>query len=171
MTAPAIADQITAATRTRATTQGDRFRLGTISSWPYAGYSHAKPSYLSGSVYKLACDIFEEFTRIAYFADSGHSLVIEAEVPFATLRTSIFRHDSRVAGGSWDRCLCDLFLHRRCENRALARFDHISISHWDGAMTTQSRSMSRRRVNSPTFLDRAIPRDSGKFSPALKGSF
>jgi hypothetical protein len=68
--------------------QGGSLPTGTFIALQYAGFAHADAFFdTSGNqVANSHANVWEEFTRFAYFASlGGHPFVIEAELPFATL--------------------------------------------------------------------------------------
>jgi len=81
-------DQITAATRTRATTKGDRFRLEHFSS---CSTQLLTPSFVPqrGAYYQLACEYIRGVTRIAYFAELWPSLVMKRKCRFFATLTDV----------------------------------------------------------------------------------
>jgi hypothetical protein len=155
---------------------GGSLPVGTFVAIQYLGYFHAN-AFIDSTGHELAnshANIFEEFTRFAYIGElGGHRLVIEAEVPFATLTdVNIPGTNNLVAGG-----LVDPVLHVTYFFIADAK-----IERWFGFtnylfLPLGTSFDSQKAVNVATahqFTD--VPQIGyteglGKFSPALKGVF
>src|ERR1700693_2227049 len=68
--------------------QAGSLPTGTFIALQYAGFAHSNSfvDTAGNAVPNSHANTWEEFTRFAYFSQLfGHPLVIEAEVPFATL--------------------------------------------------------------------------------------
>jgi hypothetical protein len=85
---------------------GGSLPVGTFIALQYLGYWHAN-AFIDSTGHELPgshAKIFEEFTRFAYFTELvGRRLVVEVEVPFATLTdVNIPGTNNLVAGGLVD---------------------------------------------------------------------
>jgi hypothetical protein len=119
-------------------------------------------------------NIFEEFTRFAYFSElAGHPFVIEAEIPFATLtNVNIPGTNNRIAGG-----LVDPVVH-------LTYFfvNDAKVQRWLG-FTNYFYLPFGRRYDNQSVVNVSTARQFSdvtqigytegleKFSPSLKGVF
>jgi hypothetical protein len=156
--------------------QGGSLPIGTFLFLQYAGYSHANAFVTSaGSVLPNShANIFSEFTRVAYFAELwGHPLVIEAEVPFATLTdVNIPGTNNRVAGGLVDPVfhLTYFFIADAKTERwlGLTNYFYFPLGRRYDNESPVNVSTARQFTDVPQI---GYTEGLGKFSPALKGFF
>jgi hypothetical protein len=104
--APAIAGSDNSSDTYAGDYTGGSLPNGTFVAIQYLGYFHAD-AFIDSTGHELPnshANIFEEFTRFAYIGQlGGHPLVIEAEIPFATLTdVNIPGTNNLVAGGLVD---------------------------------------------------------------------
>jgi hypothetical protein len=97
--------------------EGGSLPDGTFVALQYFGYAHAD-AFIDSTGHELPnshANIFYEFTRFAYIGQLGdHPLVIEGEIPLATLTAvNIPGTNNLVSGGALGpRDSLDLFFHR-----------------------------------------------------------
>jgi hypothetical protein len=148
---------------------------GTFIALQYAGFAHSN-AFVDTTGNQLPnshANIFEEFTRFAYFTQlGGHPLVIEAELPFATLTdVNVPGTNNLVQGGLTDPVvhLTYFLISDAQTQRWLGLTDYLYLPYGNYDNT--------KAINVATphqFTD--VPQIGyteglGKFSPSLKGFF
>jgi len=174
--APAIAGSDNSSDTYAGDYQSGSLPIGTFIFLQYAGYSHADSFVTSaGTVLPNShANIFEEFTRVAYFAQLwGHPLVIEAEVPFATLTdVNIPGTNSRVASGLVDPVfhVTYFFIADAKTERwlGLTNYFYFPLGRSYDNQSPINVSTARQFTDVPQI---GYTEGLGKFSPALKGVF
>ncbi len=174
--APAIAGSDNSSDTYAGDYQGGSLPIGTFLFLQYAGYSHADAFVTSAgsALPNSRANIFEEFTRVAYFAQLwGHPLVIEAEVPFATLTdVNIPGTNSRVAGGLVDPVfhVTYFFIADAKTERwlGLTNYFYLPLGRSYDNQSAVNVSTARQFTDVPQI---GYTEGLGKFSPALKGVF
>jgi hypothetical protein len=174
--APAIAGSDNSSDTYAGDYTGGSLPTGTFIALQYAGFAHSNAFVdTSGNqVPNSHANVWEEFTRFAYFTQlGGHPFVIEAEVPFATLTNASVPGfpNSEVAGGFADPVvhLTYFFISDAQTQRWLGLTNYLYIPYGNYDNT--------KLINVATphqFTD--VPQIGyteglGKFSPALKGFF
>lgn len=174
--APAIAGSDNSSDTYAGDYEGGSLPTGTFLVLQYLGYSHADAFVDStGSVLPNShANIFEEFTRFAYFAQlGGHPLVIEAEIPFATLTdVNIPGTNNLVAGGLVDPVIhVTYFFIADAQTQRWLGFTNYFYLPFGRSYDNQKAvnvSTARQFTDVPQI---GYTEGLGKFSPALNGVF
>jgi hypothetical protein len=174
--APAIAGSDNSSDTYAGDYQGGSLPIGTFLLLQYAGYSHGDAFVNSaGSVLPNShANIFEEFTRVAYFAELwGHPLVLEAEVPFAAVtNVSIPGTNGLAADGLADPVfhVTYFFIADAQTQRwlGLTNYFYLPLGRPYDNRSTVNVSTARQFTDVPQI---GYTEGLGKFSPALKGVF
>jgi hypothetical protein len=142
----------------------------------YFGYSHADALIDSrgNQLPNSFGNILEEFTRFVYFSQlGGHPLVIEAEIPFATLTdVNIPGTNNLVAGGLVDPVvhLTYFFIADAKIQRWLGvtNYFYLPLGRSFNSQEPINVSTARQFTDVPQI---GYTEGLGKFTPALKGVF
>ena len=140
--------------------QGGSLPIGTAIISQYFSYAHAD-AFVDPTGHTLPgshADTWIEFTRLTYFTEfANHPLVIEADLPFATLtNVNIPGTNNAVRGASrtpWFTSL--IFSSPMCRCSAGSASPPFSGYRSGKTTTTTARSMSPRRTSSPSRLSSA----------------
>jgi hypothetical protein len=155
---------------------GGSLPTGTFVLLQYAGFAHSNAFFdtAGNQVPNSGANIWEEFTRFAYVAQlGGHPLVIEAEVPFATLTDvgNIPAPNNRVAGGFADPVVhvTYFFVSDAQTQRWLGvtNYLYFPLGRYDNTRAINV-STSNQLTDVPQI---GYTEGLGKFSPALNGLF
>jgi hypothetical protein len=174
--APAIAASDNSSDTYAGDYQAGSLPIGTLVVLQYAGFSRAN-AFINSAGTELPnshATIFEEFTRVAYFAELwGHPLVIEAELPFATVTdVNIPGTNNRVAGGLADPVVhLTYFFIADAQTQRWLGFTNYFYLPFGRSYDNQSAvnvSTARQFTDVPQI---GYTEGLGKFSPALKGFF
>jgi hypothetical protein len=148
---------------------------GTFLALQYAGFSRAN-SFIDTTGHELPnshASILEEFTRFAYFASvAGHPLVIEAELPFATLTdVNVPGTNNQVKGGLADPVVhLTYFLISDAHTQrwlGLTNYVYFPLGRFDN-----TKAINVATPNQWTDVPQiGYTEGLGKFSPSLKGWF
>ena len=155
---------------------GGSLPTGTFVALQYLGYSHADAAVdsIGHGIQHSHANVFDEFTRFAYVGQlEGHPLVIEAEIPFATLTdVNIPGASSRVAGGFMDPVLsltyffiADAKIERWL---GITNFFYLPLGRSFDNQTALNVSTARQFTSVPQI---GYTEGLGKFSPALNAVF
>jgi hypothetical protein len=154
---------------------GGSLPTGTFIALQYAGFSHSN-AFIDTAGNKLPnshANVFEEFTRFAYFGQlAGHPFVIEAELPFATLTdVNIPGTNNLVAGGLADPVVhLTYFLISDAQTQrwlGLTNYIYLPLGRFDN-----QKAINVATANQFTDVPQiGYTEGLGKFSPALKGLF
>jgi hypothetical protein len=151
---------------------------GTFIALQYAGFGHSN-SFVDSTGRGLPnshANIFEEFTRFAYFSQiAGRPLVLEAELPFATLtnaNTGIPGSNNQVAGGLVDPVVhLTYFLISDAQTQrwlGLTNYFYLPV----GSSFDNQKAINVSTPNQFTDVPQiGYTEGLGKFSPSLKGFF
>jgi hypothetical protein len=150
--------------------------IGTFIFLQYAGYSHSNAFVTSAgnTLPGSHANIFEEFSRVAYFAQLwGRPLVIEAELPFATLTdVNLPGTNSRVASGLVDPVFhVTYFLIADAKTErwlGVTNYFYLPFGRPYDTSAPINVSTARQFTDVPQI---GYTEGLGKFSPALKGFF
>jgi hypothetical protein len=172
--APAIAGSDNSSDTYAGDYQGGSLPTGTFLALQYAGFSRAN-SFIDTTGHELPnshATIMEEFTRFAYFADLlGHPLVIEAELPFATVSdVNLPGTNSQVKGGLADPVFhVTYFLISDAHTQrwlGLTNYSYFSVGYDNTKAVNVSTPHQYTDVPQIGYTE-----GLGKFSPSLKGWF
>jgi hypothetical protein len=150
--------------------QGGSLPIGTAIISQYFSYAHAD-AFVDPTGRTLPgshADTWIEFTRATYFTEfANHPLVLEADLPFATLtNVNIPGTNSAVKGGIADPVLH--FTYFLITDAQVQRW--LGFTSFFGfrrrPMTIAVRSMSPRRTSSPSRLRSATRKDLESFRQA-----
>lgn len=175
--APAIAGSDNSSDTYAGDYTGGSLPTGTFLALQYAGFAHSNAFIdTSGNqVPNSHANLWEEFTRFAYFTQlGGHPFVIEAEIPFATLTNASIPAglpNNEAQGGFADPVvhLTYFFISDAQTQRWLGFTDYLYLPYGNYDST--------KLINVATphqFTD--VPQIGyteglGKFAPSLKGFF
>jgi hypothetical protein len=147
---------------------------GTFIALQYLGYFHAD-AFIDSTGHELPgshANIFEEFTRFAYIGQFGdHPLVIEAEIPFATLTdVNIQGTNNLVAGGLVDPVvhLTYFFIHDAERWFGITNYFYLPLGRSFDNQKAVNVATARQFTDVPQI---GYTEGLGKFSQALKGVF
>lgn len=153
---------------------GGSLPTGTFIALQYLGYFHAD-AFINSAGHELPgshSNIFEEFTRFAYIGELGnHPLVIEAEIPFATLTdVNIPSTNNLVAAGLVDPVvhLTYFFIHDGERWLGITNYLHLPLGRSFDNQKAVNVATARQFTDVPQI---GYTEGLGKFSPALKGVF
>jgi hypothetical protein len=174
--APAIAGSDNSSDTYAGDYQGGSLPTGTFIALQYAGFAHSNAfvDTAGNQVPNSHANVWEEFTRFSYFTQlGGHPLVIEAELPFATLTNASIPGfpNNEAAGGFADPVVhLTYFLISDAQTQrwfGLTNYLYLPYGNYDNTKLIN--------VAAPhQFTD--VPQVGyteglGKFSPNLKGFF
>jgi Putative MetA-pathway of phenol degradation len=174
--APAIAGSDNSSDTYAGDYTGGSLPTGTFIALQYAGFAHSN-AFVDTAGNRLSnshANIWEEFTRFAYFTQlGGHPLVLEAEVPFATLTDvgNIGAPNNQVASGLTDPVVhLTYFLISDAQTQRWLGFTdylYMPFGNYDSAKAINV-ATARQLTDVPQI---GYTEGLGKFSPALKGFF
>jgi hypothetical protein len=173
--APAIAGSDASSDTYAGDYQGGSLPAGTFLALQYAGFSRAN-SFIDTTGNELPnshASILETFSRFAYFTElGGHKLVIEAELPFATLTdVNLPGTNSQVKGGLADPVvhLTYFLISDAQTQRWLGLTDYVYIP---AGQYDNTKAINVSTPNQWTDVPQiGYTEGLGKFSPAMKGWF
>jgi hypothetical protein len=174
--APAIAGSDNSSDTYAGDYTGGSLPTGTFIALQYAGFarSNAFVDTAGNHVPNSHANIFEEFTRFAYFSQlGGHPLVIEAEVPFATLTDvgNIPGPNNQVASGLTDPVVhLTYFLISDAQTQrwlGLTNYLYLPFGNYDNTKAINV-ATAHQFTDVPQI---GYTESLGKFSPSLKGFF
>jgi hypothetical protein len=173
--APAIAGSDASSDTYAGDYQGGSLPAGTFLALQYAGFSRAN-SFIDTTGHELPnshASILETFSRFAYFTElGGHKLVIEAELPFATLTdVNLPGTNSQVKGGLADPVvhLTYFLISDAQTQRWLGLTDYVYIP---AGQFDNTKAINVSTPNQWTDVPQiGYTEGLGKFSPSLKGWF
>src|SRR5262249_31409212 len=154
---------------------GGSLPTGTFIALQYAGFAHSN-AFIDTAGNRLPnshANIFEEFTRFAYFTQlGGHPFVIEAEVPFATLTdVNLPGTNNSVASGLTDPVVhMTYFLISDAQTQrwlGLTDYLYMPFGNYDNTKAINV-ATAHQFTDVPQI---GYTEGLGKFSPALKGFF
>jgi hypothetical protein len=148
---------------------------GTFIALQYAGFAHSNAfvDTAGNQVPNSHANIFEEFTRFAYFTQlGGHPFVIEAELPLATLTdVNVPGTNNLVQGGLTDPVVhLTYFLISDAQTQrwlGLTDYLYLPYGNYDNTKTFNV-ATAHQFTDVPQI---GYTEGLGKFSPALKGFF
>ena len=173
--APAIAGSDNSSDTYAGDYTGGSLPTGTFIALQYAGFAHSN-AFVDTAGNKLPnshANIFEEFTRFAYFTPlGGHPLVLEAEVPFATLTdVNLPGTNNQVGSGLTDPVIhATYFLISDAQTQrwlGLTDYLYMPFGNYDNAKAINV-ATAHQFTDVPQI---GYTEGLGKFSPALKGFF
>jgi Putative MetA-pathway of phenol degradation len=175
--APAIAGSDNSSDTYAGDYQGGSLPTGTLIALQYAGFAHSN-SFIDtagNAVPNSHANTWEEFTRVAYFAQLfGHPLVIEAELPFATLtdvNLPIPGSNNGVASGLVDPVfhITYFFISDARTQRwlGLTNYVYLPLGRYDPHQTINV-ATAHQTTDVPQI---GYTEGLAKFSPALNGLF
>jgi hypothetical protein len=173
--APAIAGSDNSSDTYAGDYTGGSLPTGTFIALQYLGYARAN-AFVDSTGRQLPdshANIFEEFTRFAYFTQlAGRPLVIEAELPFATLTdVNIPGTNNLVQGGLVDPVVhLTYFLISDAQTQrwlGLTNYLYVPFGNFDNQKAINV-STAHQFTDVPQI---GYTEGLGKFSPALKGFF
>jgi hypothetical protein len=172
--APAIAGSDASSDTYAGDYQGGSLPTGTFLAIQYAGFAHSN-GFFDTAGNKLPNShgtLWEEFSRFAYFAQiGGHPLVLEAELPYATLTDVNGVGNSLVKGGRTDPVVH--FTYFVISDAAAQRwlgltdYSYLPVGDYDTTRTVNV-ATPHQYTNVPQI---GYTEGLGKFSPNLKGFF
>jgi hypothetical protein len=174
--APAIAGSDNSSDTYAGDYTGGSLPTGTFIALQYAGFAHSNAFFdtAGNQVPNSHANIWEEFTRFAYFTQlGGHPLVIEAEVPFATLTDvgNIPAPNNQVASGLTDPVVhLTYFLISDAQTQrwlGLTDYLYMPFGNYDNTKAINV-ATAHQFTDVPQI---GYTEGLGKFSPALKGFF
>ena len=173
--APAIAGSDNSSDTYAGDYQGGSLPPGTFIALQYAGFAHSN-AFINTAGTQLPnshANIWEEFTRLAYFTQVfGHTVVIEAELPFATLTdVNIPGTNNLVQGGRADPVFhVTYFLTADAQAQrwlGVTNYFYLPLGDYDN-----TKAVNVATPNQFTdVLQIGYTEGLGKFAPALKGLF
>ena len=150
---------------------------GTFIALQYAGFAHSNAfvDTAGNHIPNSHANIWEEFTRFAYFTQlGGHPLVLEAEVPFATLtdvNLPLPGTNNQVASGLTDPVVhLTYFLISDAQTQrwlGLTDYLYMPFGNYDNTKSINV-ATAHQFTDVPQI---GYTEGLGKFSPALKGFF
>ncbi len=174
--APAIAGSDNSSDTYAGDYTGGSLPTGTFIALQYAGFAHSN-AFIDTAGNKIPnshANVFEEFTRFAYFTQlGGHPLVLEAEVPFATLTDigNIPAPNNRVGSGLTDPVVhATYFLISDARAQrwlGLTDYLYLPFGNYDNTKAINV-ATAHQFTDVPQI---GYTEGLGKFSPALKGFF
>jgi Putative MetA-pathway of phenol degradation len=175
--APAIAGSDNSSDTYAGDYTGGSLPTGTFIALQYAGFAHSNAFVDSAGnqVPNSHANIWEEFTRFAYFTQlGGHPLVLEAEVPFATLtdvNLPLPGTNNQVASGLTDPVVhVTYFLISDAQTQrwlGLTNYIYMPFGNYDNTKSINV-ATAHQFTDVPQI---GYTEGLGKFSPALKGFF
>jgi len=173
--APAIAGSDNSSDTYAGDYQGGSLPTGTFIALQYAGFAHSNGFFdTSGNQLPNShANIWEEFTRFAYFTQiGGHPFVIEAEVPAATLTdVNLPGTNSLVKGGLTDPVIhLTYFLVSDAQAQrwlGLTDYSYLPVGNFDNTKAINV-ATAHQYTNVPQI---GYTEGLGKFAPSLKGFF
>ena len=173
--APAIAGSDNSSDTYAGDYSGGSLPTGTFLAIQYAGFARSN-AFINTAGTQLPnshANIWEEFTRFAYFTQiGGHPFVIEAELPFATLTdVNVPGTNNLVKGGLTDPVLH--FTYFLVSDAAAQRwlgltdYSYLPVGDYDNTRAINV-ATAHQYTNVPQI---GYTEGLGKFSPALKGFF
>jgi hypothetical protein len=155
--------------------QGGSLPTGTFLFLQYAGFSTSSAfvDTNGNTVPNSRADTWEEFSRISYFASLfGHPLVLEAELPFATLTdVNVPGTNSLVQGGLADPVLHATFFVISDDKvqrwLGLTNYIYLPLGSYDNTKAFNV-ATPHQTTDVPQI---GYTEGLGKFSPSLKGLF
>jgi len=176
--APAIAGSDNSSDTYAGDYQGGSLPIGTFLAIQYAGFAHSNGFFDNGGnkVPNSHANIWEEFSRVAYFTQlGGHPLVLEAELPYATLtdvgNMAPAAPNNLVKGGRTDPVVH--FTYFVISDAAAQRwlgltdYSYLPVGDYDPTRAINV-ATAHQYTNVPQI---GYTEGLGKFSPALKGFF
>jgi hypothetical protein len=173
--APAIAGSDNSSDTYAGDYMGGSLPPGTFIALQYAGFAHSN-AFINNAGTQLPNshgNLFEEFTRLAYFTQLfGHTFVIEAELPFATLTdVNIPGTNNLVAGGRADPVFhLTYFLTADAQAQrwlGVTNYFYLPLGDYDN-----HKAVNVATANQFTdVLQIGYTEGLGKFAPTLKGFF
>jgi hypothetical protein len=155
--------------------QGGSLPTGTFLAIQYAGFDHSN-AFVDPAGNRIAnshANVFEEFTRFAYFTQlGGHPFVIEAELPFATLTDVNLPGTNSLFQGGLDAPVFHLtyfFISDAQTQRWLGLTDYLYMPYGNYDNTKAINVASPHQFTDVPQI--GYTEGLGKFSPALKGFF
>jgi Putative MetA-pathway of phenol degradation len=154
---------------------GGSLPTGTFIALQYAGFAHSNAfvDTAGNHIPNSHANIWEELTRFAYFTQlGGHPLVIEAELPFATLtNVNVPGTNNLVQGGLVDPVVhLTYFLISDAQTQrwlGLTNYLYMPFGNYDNTKTFNV-ATAHQFTDVPQI---GYTEGLGKFSPALKGFF
>jgi hypothetical protein len=173
--APAIAGSDNSSDTYAGDYTGGSLPAGTFIALQYAGFAHSNAfvDTMGNKLPNSHANIFEEFTRFAYFTQlGGHPFVIEAEVPFATLTdVNLPGTNNTVASGLTDPVVhMTYFLISDAQTQrwlGLTDYLYMPFGNYDNTKAINV-ATAHQFTDVPQI---GYTEGLGKFSPALKGFF
>jgi len=173
--APAIAGSDNSSDTYAGDYMGGSLPAGTFIALQYAGFAHSN-AFVDTAGNQLPnshANIFEEFTRFAYFTQlGGHPFVIEAEAPFATLTdVNLPGTNNQVASGLTDPVvhLTYFLISDAQTQRWLGLTDYLYLPYGNYDNTKAINVASAHQFTDVPQI--GYTEGLGKFSPALQGFF
>ena len=173
--APAIAGSDNSSDTYAGDYQGGSLPTGTFIALQYAGFAHSNAFFdtAGNQLPNSHANIWEEFTRFAYFTQiGGHPFVIEAEVPAATLTdVNLPGTNNLVKGGLTDPVIhLTYFLVSDAQNQrwlGLTDYSYLPVGGFDNTKAINV-TTAHQYTNVPQI---GYTEGLGKFAPSLKGFF
>jgi hypothetical protein len=173
--APAIAGSDSSSDTYAGDYTGGSLPTGTFIVLQYAGVAHSNAFFdtMGRQLPNSHADTWEEFTRFAYFAQvAGHPLVIEAEVPFASLtNVNLPGTNNGVASGVVDPVFhMTYFLISDARTQrwlGLTNYVYLPLGRYDPQQAINV-STAHQTTDVPQI---GYTEGLGKFSPSLNGLF
>jgi hypothetical protein len=155
--------------------QGGSLPTGTFIALQYAGFAHSN-AFIDTAGNQLPnshANVFEEFSRFAYFTQlGGHPFVIEAELPFAKLTdVNLPGTNNLVQGGLADPVfhLTYFFISDAQTQRWLGLTNYLYMPYGNYDNTKAINVATAHQFTDVPQI--GYTEGLGKFSPALKGFF
>src|SRR5215471_11287102 len=174
--APAIAGSDNSSDTYAGDYSGGSLPAGTFIALQYAGFAHSNAfvDTAGNQVPNSHANIWEEFTRFAYFTQlGGHPLVIEAELPFATVTNvgNFPAPNNQVASGLTDPVfhLTYFFISDTQTQRWLGFTNYLYMPYGNYNNTKAINVATAHQFTDVPQI--GYTEGLGKFSPALNGLF